>query len=68
MKHFERGKCCDSYKFMPFMKGFACHFGCNFYTELKSDMAEHLVTRHAESDLLLWGYKRNVLKQLMTKE
>ena len=51
---------------MNFKGIYCCHFGCDGEFTTKSELVEHLCMKHTASELLLWGYKKDKLKKLIS--
>lgn len=47
---------------------FVCQFGCPFKSVRKEDCIEHLYVDHNKNDLLHWGYKKELLLNLLPPE
>jgi hypothetical protein len=53
---------------MNFDKVYVCQFGCEGEFTNKGDIAMHLIMDHKSKEVSVWGYKKDKLKKLLTRE
>ncbi len=68
-RHCNKDKTCEErYDFLNFKGIYCCQFGCEGEYVSKAAIACHLITSHKEKELAVWGYKKDKLKKLLTRE
>lgn len=53
---------------MSFNSLFVCQFGCDVEVTERSEIAMHLVISHKAQEVAVWGYKKDKLKKLLSRE
>ena len=68
-RHTETSKPCEErYDFMNFNGVYVCQFGCDGEYTTKGELAMHLILDHKSKEVSIWGYKKDVLKKLLSRE
>ena len=68
--HLQKQKTCEErYEFMNFHGIYVCQFGCEGAETMdKTEIAKHLILKHKAKEVAVWGYRKDKLKRLLSRE